>query len=313
MENLISIIIPTFNRAHFIGETLDSILHQTYYNWECIVVDDNSTDYTQELLELYVEKDNRIRYFNRPEDLIPGANSCRNYGFNLSKGDFINWFDSDDLMHPNKLEKQISVLNTTLKDMCVCQTMVFENEKNIGLRSQIINSGDPLNDFILNNIKWLTQAPIIRKDILLQTNHTFDPQLMQSQEWDYFVRLLSHKISYVGINEPLVFFRKHKDSISYGEFHIGKIYSFFKARLKVLQRLDSHLTVKSRNHLKNALIGAYTSSLHLREFEIANKMKSDIQKLKKDYNIIYRKLQLELAYYSIKLCRKGEFFLKMNR
>ena len=78
---LVSIIIPTYNRAHFIGETLESVLAQTYHNWECIVIDDGSTDYTDELMEFYCEKDSRIQYYHRPSHKPKGANACRNYGF----------------------------------------------------------------------------------------------------------------------------------------------------------------------------------------------------------------------------------------
>src|SRR5690554_5799485 len=100
---LVSIIIPTFNRAHLIGETLDSVLAQTYHNWECIVVDDGSTDNTDEVMAEYIAKDARFQYHHRPAVKSKGANACRNYGFEKSKGAYIQWFDSDDLMHPEKI------------------------------------------------------------------------------------------------------------------------------------------------------------------------------------------------------------------
>ncbi len=78
---IIIIIIPTYNRAHLIGETLDSILAQTYTNWECIVVDDGSTDETDSLLAAYCAKDKRFQYQHRLSDRPKGANACRNYRF----------------------------------------------------------------------------------------------------------------------------------------------------------------------------------------------------------------------------------------
>ena len=86
MQNKVSIIIPTYNRCHLIGQTLDSIISQSYKNWECIVVDDGSTDYTDELIEFYCRKDFRIRYFRRPKNRLKGANACRNYGWSKSSG-----------------------------------------------------------------------------------------------------------------------------------------------------------------------------------------------------------------------------------
>lgn len=106
---LVSIIIPTYNRAHLIGETLDSVLAQTYTNWECIVVDDGSTDDTDEVLKTYYNKDARFKYFKRPNLKPKGANACRNYGFELSKGEYIQWFDSDDVMLSDLLSLKINL------------------------------------------------------------------------------------------------------------------------------------------------------------------------------------------------------------
>jgi glycosyltransferase involved in cell wall biosynthesis len=96
-QPIVSIIIPTYNRAHLIGETLDSVLAQTYTNWECIIVDDGSTDNTDEVVEEYVKKDSRFKYYHRPDEHLPGGNGARNYGFKMSKGEYVNWLDSDDL------------------------------------------------------------------------------------------------------------------------------------------------------------------------------------------------------------------------
>ena len=84
---LVSVIIPTYNRSHLIGETLDSIMLQTYDNWECIIVDDGSIDYTTELLEFYIKRDDRFKFFKRTKDYLSGGNGARNYGLNLAKGD----------------------------------------------------------------------------------------------------------------------------------------------------------------------------------------------------------------------------------
>src|SRR5690606_30981203 len=105
---LVSIIIPTFNRAHLIGETLDSVIAQTYQNWECIVVDDGSTDDTAKVMEAYTAKDSRIQYHHRPPEHKPGGNGARNYGFKMSRGEYVNWFDSDDIMLPDFLEFKVN-------------------------------------------------------------------------------------------------------------------------------------------------------------------------------------------------------------
>lgn len=102
---LISIIIPTYNRAHLIGETLDSVLAQTYKNWECIIVDDGSIDNTTDVVSEF--SDSRIQLFKRPTIKRKGASSCRNYGLEMAKGELIQFLDDDDLLDKNKLYEQV--------------------------------------------------------------------------------------------------------------------------------------------------------------------------------------------------------------
>ncbi|MFT5251348.1 MAG: glycosyltransferase involved in cell wall biosynthesis [Flavobacteriales bacterium] len=112
MNPLVSIIIPTYNRAHLISDTLNSVLAQTYTNWECIVVDDGSTDTTADVLASFFKKDARFQYHQRPTNRLKGAGTCRNIGFEMSKGSYIQYLDSDDLISENKLQEQIAILNS---------------------------------------------------------------------------------------------------------------------------------------------------------------------------------------------------------
>ena len=121
VQPLISVIIPTYNRASFLGETIKSVQEQTYENWECLVVDDGSTDYTEELVEFFLNKDSRIKYYKRPDMWAKGANSCRNFGFKKSRGEYIQWLDSDDIISSEKLESQIKCLLKNDADLATCK------------------------------------------------------------------------------------------------------------------------------------------------------------------------------------------------
>jgi glycosyltransferase involved in cell wall biosynthesis len=113
MQAKVSVIIPTLNRAHIIKETLNSVQKQSYKNWECIIIDDGSTDGTDEIIQEYLNADLRFIYVHRPETRIKGAATCRNIGVENSTGDYIQFLDSDDLIAPNKFEIQLAELAKT--------------------------------------------------------------------------------------------------------------------------------------------------------------------------------------------------------
>ena len=134
---LISVIIPVFNRASIIGETLDSVLTQSYSNWECIIVDDDSTDHTREVVEKYTAKDNRFQYFRRPAERKKGASPCRNYGLEISKGSYIQFLDSDDLLEENKFQEQIKILaRVSSRTLVTCKWGSFSSSSSLRVKTK---------------------------------------------------------------------------------------------------------------------------------------------------------------------------------
>lgn len=308
-QALVSIIIPTYNRAHLIGETLDSVLAQTYTNWECIIVDDGSSDNTDEVVGAYVKKDNRFKYYHRPDEHLPGGNGARNFGFKMSRGEYVNWFDSDDMMHPKKLEIQIDLLINTDKNFCVCQTMIFENDiKNeLGLRKKNIHSDDPFNDFVQSKIKWLTQAPILKTDFIKKNNLIFNEDLKRSQEFEFFARVLFLEKDYCYTNQVLVYLRSHDNRISQKNYSPEKNISTFKASYHILNDLKSKLNTESIKHLKNNLIRFIFIALEHKDFRNASILIHNFKQLN-------RKLRLLVLYFSLisyKLTNRGYFFYKL--
>ena len=104
---LVSVIIPTYNHANFLGKALESVIHQTYNNWEAIVIDNHSTDETNKVIDKF--KDSRIQYFKISNDGIIAKS--RNFGINVAKGDWIAFLDSDDWWTSDKLENCIENAN----------------------------------------------------------------------------------------------------------------------------------------------------------------------------------------------------------
>lgn len=207
---LVSIIIPTYNRAHLIRETLDSVLAQTYTHWECIVVDDGSTDGTDEVLAEYVAKDSRFQYHHRPKNRSKGANACRNYGFELSKGEYVNWFDSDDLMTVDHILVKVQSILKTNTSYVIAQSKFFNEgcvEQDYSYSVKDIN----LHSYITQKVNWLTYDIMIKSN--LARSIEFNENLQSGQEFNYFAKLVSLSTDCTLVQEVLTLRRCHKQSI----------------------------------------------------------------------------------------------------
>ena len=175
MSSLVSIIIPVYNRANIIAETLESVINQTYENWECIIVDDGSTDNTVAVLNTYSEKDSRIKVYTRPFVKRKGASSCRNYGFYKSKGSFIQYLDSDDLISENKLEVQVGLLENSSHDVfCTCKWGFLKNDNT----KQIISHLSVYNNF--SDILFFLESLSTSKGYMPIHNYMFHRDLISN-------------------------------------------------------------------------------------------------------------------------------------
>lgn len=204
---LVSIIIPTYNRAHLIGETLDSVLAQTYANWECIVVDDGSTDNTDEVMEKYMAKDARFQYHHRPNDRLHGGNAARNYGFELSKGEYINFLDSDDLFHREAIKTKIELIKFYESDVVISTHTSEERYLSSNADSSPLIFRDFRFDieFILARNTIMTSDPMIQRKYI--KNVKWDETLIRYQEHVFFIHLFRQKMDICFIDLKLYYHR----------------------------------------------------------------------------------------------------------
>lgn len=258
-QPLVSIIIPTYNRAHLIGETLDSVLAQTYTNWECIVVDDGSIDATEALLKTYATKDSRVQYHKRPSTHLPGGNGARNYGFGLSKGEYIQWFDSDDLMKSELLQKQFSVLRENKLKISIC---LFDryNESFSEINKPAQNHNVKFSiyyDFILRSMKANLLTILFDKKTIEE--YKFDETLKKSQEVEFLQRIFRENEKDIFLlNESLVKVRRHNKSIT-GAINKRTV----SDKLKVKRCLIKELSHNAPESVKNNLEYEYFKALYL--------------------------------------------------
>lgn len=278
---LISIIIPNYNRENLISKTLNSVINQTYTNWECIVVDDHSTDNSIEVVKKYSKKDSRVKILKRPSHLPKGANACRNYGFEVSKGEYINWFDSDDIMCTNFISEKVSYFDNDKLHVCFCSYYI-SNEEMTHIKANIFPKTDNFfRDYLLWNLRLLTPSPLFRRTFL-ENKSLFSTQLSRGQETEFFSRIFSNVQSdeIKIINTPLFYYIQHKDTKSSGVIYNKK---------HTLSRLYIYKSLIERFSHDKELFNKYYKDLH---FLLINAViNKDYQSAKtiKDYITILNK------------------------
>ncbi len=222
MDNAkVTILLATHNRAHLIRETLDSILAQTYTNWECIIIDDNSVDNTETIILEYIKRDNRFFYSKKTDKYSKGLGGTRNLGLDLAcktNSQFIQLFDDDDIMHPDKLTLQLDpMLRDENIDFTICQFNGFTN--NLSIDDYELNENIPIEsnnlplDFLLSNVRINSLGPLFRGNLLREIR--FREDLPTAEEREFFIRLFySFKPKYYPVNKSLFFYRHHFNSIT---------------------------------------------------------------------------------------------------
>ena len=230
VDGLVSVIMPTYNCAKFIGETLDSIKSQTYENWEVIIVDDCSSDNTREIVEAYIAEDKRIKYHCLENN--SGAAVARTTAMQLAEGEYMAFCDSDDLWMPDKLERQLDFMNKNgYAFTCTAYEKIDEDGKSLNKVIKTIKKTgyDRLlldcpvgNSTVMYNVKKMGkfEVPNIRK----RNDDALWLQMLKKEKYIY------------GMPDVLMRYRIRVNSISYNKFSVVKYHW-------VLYRDIEHLSV----------------------------------------------------------------------
>lgn len=310
---MISIIIPIYNRADLIEETLDSIKQQTHEDWECIIVDDGSTDDTISVVEQFIANDPRFKLYKRPEDLLKGPSSCRNYGVTLSSGRFIQFFDSDDIMHPNHLKLKQDAIGAN--DFVVCQLEAFVGSFDRSLFDKVtkytINKPvNVLEAFATGEFPMMMVAPLWRANSI-KPYLPIREDLHILEDHELYVRALATNQDYVIINQPLIYYRVGSTSSTnrfYKEVSYG-LGSYFEAKRTALAKIA---TPKVKLSILKMTLGFFRMALAERDLQSATACLDFI----KDNGLCYS-LALRLKFYRIvffffifKRIKRGDTFFK---
>lgn len=308
MEKLVSVIIPTYNRAHLIAETLHSIISQTYQNWECVVIDDASEDSTLEVLGIYFQKDSRIKFYQRPKLFRKGANSCRNFGFKKCSGDFIIWFDSDDLMTPSHIESKLKLIEENQLDFVVSRTQNFENDKFLEpYKYNKKKYGINASDFILLKIHWYTYDVMLRREIAEKIS--WNENMKSWQDYNYFCKMLLFTEKGEYLDEILTKRRIHPNSIQ--KSLTKDIKSFNRELLE--NRLLTFLDIKQAinpDTKQELVFGMMNLSYELVKDKVYSNEIPSVIRIVGDQLGTKSKIYFKIALRMVGLIKRGHYFLQ---
>lgn len=315
-SKLISIIVPSFNRADLIAETLNSVFSQTYQKWECIIVDDGSSDNTIDIINSFIEKDSRFSFIERNR-FPKGAPTCRNIGLDFSNGEFIIYLDSDDILAPYCLEQRINKFSVHFDmDFLVFKSLLFVDKPfSNGFYWNIDNEENDLSRFIKLDALWQTSGPIYKKEFLLKMKG-FKEDLLFWQDYDLHLRCILKKGMYLKFfDSPVdVYIRDgRKDTISRSISFTGDI-KILKKRINFYYEILNEYHLKLSNEHLNSLFSIlyfFSSQYIVRHGKYLTFLKHwiKINRFNKNSFSIYKSL---INVLLIKLSSRFSFFLKIS-
>lgn len=313
MNDLLSIIIPTYNRANLISKTLESIQNQSYKNFECLVIDDGSTDETEIVLQNFIKSDPRFQFHKRPSSRKKGPNACRNYGFENANGKFIYFFDSDDFLKPYALETYLSNF-TSETDGVLAQVERVNRQTGILQDINTIESNNLIEDYFTYKVCYFVCGILWKKSFLEQQEELFDESIGNHDEWDFNLRMIYAHPKIIKVKQALVVYYQHDESFK-NEVRKGNdkaIKSSFEARFKHLDLLINQ-NPKNKNKYTNHIADYYIKTVRNKLlFEQSNWFQyyKKAVFLKFKTNSFLSIVKLTIGVISLKLLGKGYSFFE---
>lgn len=254
---VVSVIVPCHNHGHFLAEALESVRAQSRPDWECIVVDDGSTDDTKQVSDRFMRMDPRFRCLHQSNQ---GLSAARNAGLDVCTGSYIQLLDADDMLEARKLEAQLAYLEQHPETDIVYGDVRYFNEANaLPLTNDLSKNGRQamaqvsgtapavLYALARGNI-MVVNAPLLRKSVINDVGR-FDQDLWGHEDWDYWIRcaLAGKRFQYLDADGALALVRVHASSMSQNVAPMLK--SNIKVRQKWQQVLPPDLRKENRYHV----------------------------------------------------------------
>ena len=269
---LVSIIVPTYNYAHLITQALDSVRAQSYQAWECIVIDDGSTDNTEEVVKAYAQRDSRIRFIRQSNQRQAAA---RNTGIENGTGAYIQFLDADDLIESKKLELQVAYLDLHPETDITYSGARYFTAENIHERSlfrqysmwdggawmpEISGEGKLLLPTLLRNNIMVVNSPLVRRRVIDKVG-LFDVELTPVEDWAYWIRCALNGMNFYfdDFEDARALVRAHPMSASLDQRRM------LRATLRMRRKLSALLTDEDLRRLNRMRIAEAEGHLGIEE------------------------------------------------
>ena len=224
MDHLVSIVMPAYNAEKFIVESIESVIAQTYNSWELLVVDNNSTDSTSDIVKSYTQKDKRVKYL---QEKSPGAANARNHAIKQAKGRFIAFLDSDDLWVKDKLDKQLVLMLENNLYLSYCNYHSFGDKDEYVIRPEKVGYKQLLKYCVINCSTAMYDAERLGKKY-------YFPVIKTSEDWSLWCIILRDSNSpAMGFQEFVIEHRVNETSLSSNKLECA--YYHYVAFRKILK------------------------------------------------------------------------------
>lgn len=303
MENKkVSIIVPVYNVELYIEDCLNSLLNQTYSNYEIILINDGSTDNSIEICSKY--NDQKIKIFNQNNK---GVSIARNVGISLATGQYIMFVDADDIVSENYIENLITSIEETNTDMVVCgytkeKTELVNKRNSQEIKGEIINANTMLENMMENNLQegylW---NKIFKKSIISDNSLEFEEGVNVWEDLYFVIEYLSKSDKVFAINETLYYYRTREGSaVNRKETETELI-----GKVKILELImkNYNLIINNKNYygIKRMYITVllkYLLQIKKDNKEFIKEKLSKVKKIKKDIKIGFKN---EIKYFYLKM------------
>ena len=285
-DKIVSIVIPVYNQEKYLKQTLDSVLKQTYSTWECILINDGSSDDSVNIINKYASQDNRFIFINSENK---GVSNARNLGLQQAKGDYILFLDGDDLIHPEKLQRAISnfqknedlsiIFNTTNYFQGTIENTLYP----LKIEAELLN----FSDLVLywgEKIIIPIHSAILKKSLF--EDISFDCELTAQEDWLVWLRLFQKKPKVLVLDAVLSYYRKHHESRT-------QIKSLEEDHFKALQIFEKYMDADSYkvlllHQIKRYYKKSYKNSYKLNEVKTSKTYRAGLfqKKLLKKFKLL---------------------------